>query len=253
MFHVEHTPARSRSAGSSPSRFQPRRDFAGSGPGGARRVDPGAGDRPADRGRPAGRGFRDRRGGAAVAGGRAGRSRGCPISVREKRSDRDLLEAALVENLQREDLNPLEAAEAYARLREEFPLTQDQIADRVGKDRATVANSLRLLKLSSTVRDKVRSGELSAGHAKALRRPRLHRRPGDAGRGDPAARPLGAPDREARGDHGGGRSGRRRNAPRSLHPRRRGEALAPSPDAGPHRRGAAAAGKSRSGSVRKRS
>ena len=91
-----------------------------------------------------------------------------PIVVREHTSDRELLELALVENLQREDLNALEAAEAYARLREEFQLTQDQIADRVGKERATVANSLRLLKLSAVVKDRVRSGELSAGHAKAL-------------------------------------------------------------------------------------
>ncbi len=91
-----------------------------------------------------------------------------PITVREKSSDRDLLEAALVENLQREDLNIMEAAEAYARLREEFSLTQEKIAERVGKDRATVANTLRILKLSSQVRDKIRSGALSAGHAKAL-------------------------------------------------------------------------------------
>jgi ParB family chromosome partitioning protein len=91
-----------------------------------------------------------------------------PITVREKASDRDLLEVALVENLQREDLNPLEAAEAYARLREEFQLTQEKIAERVGKDRATVANTLRMLKLPVSVRDKIRAGSLSAGHAKAL-------------------------------------------------------------------------------------
>jgi len=91
-----------------------------------------------------------------------------PISVRDKSSDRDLLEAALVENLQREDLNVLEAAEAYARLREEFSLTQEKIAERVGKDRATVANTLRILKLSSQVRERIRSGDLSAGHARAL-------------------------------------------------------------------------------------
>jgi ParB family chromosome partitioning protein len=91
-----------------------------------------------------------------------------PITVREKSSDRDLLEAALVENLQREDLNAVEAAEAYARLREEFSLTQEKIAERVGKDRATVANTLRILKLSSSVREKIRSGALSAGHARAL-------------------------------------------------------------------------------------
>jgi len=91
-----------------------------------------------------------------------------PITVREKSSDRDLLEAALVENLQREDLNVLEAAQAYARLREEFQLTQEKIAERVGKDRATVANTLRILKLSMPVRDKILSGALSAGHARAL-------------------------------------------------------------------------------------
>jgi len=91
-----------------------------------------------------------------------------PVSVRDRSSDRDLLEAALVENVQREDLNVLEAAEAYARLREEFGLTQEKIADRVGKDRTSIANTLRILKLSSNVRDRIRAGELSAGHAKAL-------------------------------------------------------------------------------------
>jgi ParB family transcriptional regulator, chromosome partitioning protein len=91
-----------------------------------------------------------------------------PVVVREKASDRDLLEIALVENLQREDLNALEAAGAYSRLKEEFHLTQEDIARRVGKDRATVANSLRLLKLPASVREKVREGTLSAGHARAL-------------------------------------------------------------------------------------
>ena len=91
-----------------------------------------------------------------------------PIVVREKRSDKEMLEIALVENLQREDLNPLEAAGAYARLKEEFHLTQEDVARRVGKDRATVANALRILKLPASVREKVREGSLSAGHAKAL-------------------------------------------------------------------------------------
>jgi ParB family chromosome partitioning protein len=91
-----------------------------------------------------------------------------PVVVRQKKADKDLLEVALVENLQREDLNPLEAAEAYARLREEFHLTQEKIAEQVGKDRATVANALRLLKLPASVREKVRDGSLSAGHARAL-------------------------------------------------------------------------------------
>jgi ParB family chromosome partitioning protein len=91
-----------------------------------------------------------------------------PVVVREKKADKDLLEVALVENLQREDLNPLEAAEAYARLRDEFHLTQEKIAEQVGKDRATVANALRLLKLPASVREKIRDGSLSAGHARAL-------------------------------------------------------------------------------------
>jgi ParB family chromosome partitioning protein len=91
-----------------------------------------------------------------------------PVVIREKPSDRELLELALVENLQREDLNPMEEAEAFGRLREEFALTQEQIAERVGKDRATVANSLRILRLPQTVKEMVRDGALSGGHARAL-------------------------------------------------------------------------------------
>ena len=91
-----------------------------------------------------------------------------PVVVREKRTEKDLLEVALVENLQREDLNPLEAAEAYARLKDEFHLTQEKIAEQVGKDRTTIANALRLLKLPASVREKIRDGSLSAGHARAL-------------------------------------------------------------------------------------
>jgi ParB family chromosome partitioning protein len=87
---------------------------------------------------------------------------------REKQSESDLLEVALVENLQREDLNPLEAAEAYARLKDEFRLSHEKIADRVGKDRTTVTNALRILKLPSSVRDRIRSCEISGGHARAL-------------------------------------------------------------------------------------
>jgi ParB family chromosome partitioning protein len=75
---------------------------------------------------------------------------------------------ALVENLQREDLNPLEAAEAYQRLVEEFGLTQEELAGRVGRDRSSVANSLRLLRLPREIRDDVASGMLSEGHARAL-------------------------------------------------------------------------------------
>ncbi|HEX9286715.1 MAG TPA: ParB/RepB/Spo0J family partition protein [Thermoanaerobaculia bacterium] len=91
-----------------------------------------------------------------------------PIVLRERQSETDLLEVALVENLQREDLNPLDAAEAYARLKDEFRLSHERIADRVGKDRTTISNALRLLKLPSSVKDRVRSGLLSGGHARAL-------------------------------------------------------------------------------------
>ena len=101
------------------------------------------------------------------AAAKAGLTR-VPVVIRERRSDKELLELSLVENLQREDLNPLEAAAAYARLKEEFHLTQEDVARRVGKDRATVANALRLLKLPSSVREKIRDGSLSGGHARAL-------------------------------------------------------------------------------------
>ncbi|MBY0495961.1 MAG: ParB/RepB/Spo0J family partition protein [Cyanobacteria bacterium] len=79
-----------------------------------------------------------------------------------------LLEMALIENIQREDLNPMEAAAAYQRLADEFHLKQDDIAVQVGKDRATVANYLRLLKLPEEVRGNVASGALTMGHARAI-------------------------------------------------------------------------------------
>jgi len=79
-----------------------------------------------------------------------------------------LLEMALIENIQREDLNPMEAAGAYQRLADEFHLKQDDIAVQVGKDRATIANYLRLLKLPEEVRGNVASGVLSMGHARAI-------------------------------------------------------------------------------------
>ena len=83
-------------------------------------------------------------------------------------TDQEVLEIALIENVQRENLNPLEEAEAYGRLAAEFQLSQQEIATRVGKDRATVANFIRILKLPEDVRDLLRAGELSLGHAKAL-------------------------------------------------------------------------------------
>jgi len=80
----------------------------------------------------------------------------------------ELLEITLVENLQREDLNPIEEASGYQRLSEEFKLTQAQIAERVGKDRATVANTMRLLRLPRVILQEIASGALSAGHARQL-------------------------------------------------------------------------------------
>ncbi len=82
--------------------------------------------------------------------------------------DRTVMELALVENLQRQDLSPIEEAEGYRTLMDDFSLTQDDVAKRVGKSRPTIANALRLLSLSPNVRDLVASGALSVGHAKAL-------------------------------------------------------------------------------------
>jgi len=90
-----------------------------------------------------------------------------PVIIREM-TDREALEIALVENLQREDLNPLEEAEALARLSEEFGHTQDEVAKAVGKSRSHVANTMRLLSLPKAVRRLLESGALSAGHARAL-------------------------------------------------------------------------------------
>ncbi len=90
-----------------------------------------------------------------------------PAVVREA-SDAQALEMALVENLQREDLNPLESAEAYQRLIEEFSLTQEEVAERLGRDRSSVANTLRLLRLPQRIQEDVASGTLSEGHARAL-------------------------------------------------------------------------------------
>jgi len=93
-----------------------------------------------------------------------------PIVVRDVApgQEKSLLEMALIENIQREDLNPIEQAMAYRRLADDFRLKQEDIAGAVGKDRASVANVLRLLKLPEEVRSEVASGRLSMGHARAL-------------------------------------------------------------------------------------
>jgi len=90
-----------------------------------------------------------------------------PVVVRDIPEDR-LLAVALIENIQRQDLNPIEEAQAYRRLADEFHLTQEQIADAVGKERSSIANTVRLLRLPQEVRGKVASGALSMGHARAL-------------------------------------------------------------------------------------
>jgi ParB family chromosome partitioning protein len=82
--------------------------------------------------------------------------------------DRDALSLALVENLQRADLDPIEEAEGYQRLQQEFSATQQQVADAVGKDRSTIANALRLLQLPASVRRLLQEGALTTGHARAL-------------------------------------------------------------------------------------
>ncbi|MFI4944998.1 MAG: ParB/RepB/Spo0J family partition protein, partial [Burkholderiales bacterium] len=105
----------------------------------------------------------ERRWRAAEAAGLAS----VPVSVREVK-DEQLLELALVENVQREELSPLEEAQAFQRLQGELGLSQEEIARRVGRDRTTVANTVRLLKLPRELRELLAQGRLDAGHARAL-------------------------------------------------------------------------------------
>lgn len=90
-----------------------------------------------------------------------------PAIVRDV-SDQEVLELTLIENVQREDLNPIETAEAFTRLANEAGLTHEQIANRTGKDRTTVTNLLRLLRLPKEIQEKIQSGEISPGHARAI-------------------------------------------------------------------------------------
>ncbi len=83
-------------------------------------------------------------------------------------SDEESLELAIIENLQREDLNPIDEADAFKRLRDEFHLTQEQIAEKVGKSRPTVANGMRLLDLPEEIRDAIRNSTITVGHARPL-------------------------------------------------------------------------------------
>src|SRR5215472_10808698 len=90
-----------------------------------------------------------------------------PVILREA-DDRAVLELALIENLQRENLNPIEEAQGYFQLINQFQLTQEDVATKVGKSRAVVANALRLLKLPLTLQNYIRDGRLSVGHAKVV-------------------------------------------------------------------------------------
>jgi ParB family chromosome partitioning protein len=90
-----------------------------------------------------------------------------PAILRED-PDRDMLSLALIENIQREDLSPVEEAEAYRKLMDELGLTQEGVAERVGKSRAAVANALRLLQLRPEIRADISTGKITAGHARAI-------------------------------------------------------------------------------------
>ncbi len=91
-----------------------------------------------------------------------------PAVVKEMGSDANVIEIALVENLQRQDLNPLEEASAYRYLIEEYKLTQDEVAQRVGRSRPQIANTLRLLSLGAEIQESIQAGALTMGHAKAV-------------------------------------------------------------------------------------
>lgn len=90
-----------------------------------------------------------------------------PVVIIEA-EDNEILELALIENLQREDLNPIEEAEAYQKLSDEFKLTHEEISRKIGKDRSTISNQLRLLKLTKRAKEALINGLISAGHARAL-------------------------------------------------------------------------------------
>jgi len=125
--------------------------------------------------------------------------------------DERLLEVALIENLQREQLNPMESAVGFQTLIDDLGLTQQEVAQRVGKQRATVSNMLRLLNLPREVQDKIRSGEVSTGHAKALASlgsPELQRRLADRiAREDLSVRQIEALVKRALQGHAPGSAG----------------------------------------------
>jgi ParB/RepB/Spo0J family partition protein len=117
-----------------------------------------------------------------------------PVTIRSVPDER-MLELALVENIQRQELTPLEEAQAYVRLQEELRLTQEQVAQKVGRDRTTVTNTIRLLRLPREVRELLGEGRLDAGHARALLA--LERPADQVGRARPAAIPTPGRPRSA--------------------------------------------------------
>src|SRR2546428_287755 len=147
-----------------------------------------------------------------------------PIVIRDVApgQEKSLLEMALVENIQREDLNPIEEALAYRRLADDFRLKQEDIAGAVGKDRASVANVLRLLKLPEEVRSEVASGRLSVGHARGLLSLTREAEQRPKARDGTSRRPsVPAPEAPAKKKTDSGRPGR--------------DATGPEPDEGPTR------------------
>jgi ParB family chromosome partitioning protein len=143
-----------------------------------------------------------------------------PAVIRERVEDNEQLELALVENLQRRDLTPLEESRAFDHLRSSLGLSQHEIAARVGMDRSTVANSLRLLKLPAEVQEMVEIGELSGGHGRALlafatdeERCEWARRAATVGL------PVRALERAAADARAGGRAGRRKRSGAGRTPR----------------------------------
>jgi ParB family chromosome partitioning protein len=139
-----------------------------------------------------------------------------PVIVKEAAS-RDLLELALVENVQREDLSPLEEGQAYRRLADEFGLTQEEIAKRVGKSRTAVANTMRLLHLNEDMQASLASGEMTEGHARALLGIEDEEARTSAWR-DVVSRKLTVRDTESLVRRAGRSGGRRERAPREPDP-----------------------------------
>ena len=150
-----------------PNRYQPRRHFSETDLDELRRSIAEQGILQPLLVRPDGRGYELIAGERRLRAAKMAGLTAVPVMVKTI-SDSELLAVSIIENIQRADLNPLEEADAYHRLMTEFSLTQEQVADRVGKGRPTVANFLRLRSLAEPIQASILSGELSMGHARAL-------------------------------------------------------------------------------------